>query len=90
VPAVTAPPPIVVTLYLRPECHLCEDMKAALQQVAARVPLTLREIDISTDAALTARYGEDIPVVEAGGSEIARHRATAAELLDRLTRQMQA
>lgn len=79
-------PPLAVTLYSRPGCHLCDVMRAALLDVATRLPLAVEDVDISTDPALTARYGEDVPVLVAGPTEIARHRATAAELVDRLTR----
>ncbi len=81
-----AQPPLAVTLYSRPGCHLCDVMRAALLDVATRLPLAVEDVDISTDPTLTARYGEDVPVLVAGRTEIARHRATAAELFDRLTR----
>ena len=78
--------PLIVTLYSRPGCHLCEVMKATVLEVAGRLPLTVQDVDVSSDPVLTARYGEDVPVLTAGDTEIARHRATVDELVERLTR----
>jgi hypothetical protein len=59
--------PIVVTLYGRAGCHLCEQAeKPAVRAVAATPGAILRRIDIDTDDDLRARYGLRIPVVTAG------------------------
>ena len=73
---------IVLTLYSRPGCHLCEDMKAVVQRVACAVeaPLAVEEIDISTDADLEARYGLEIPVLLVDGRKAAKYRVTEGEL----------
>jgi hypothetical protein len=69
-----------LTLYSKPGCHLCDDMKQVIDAVAARVPLTLDIVDISTDPALMARYGLEIPVLLVDGRKAAKYRVTAAEL----------
>jgi hypothetical protein len=61
----------VVTLYGKPGCHLCDDARAVVAGVIAERELELREVDVSLDPALNARYGERIPVVEVGGREVA-------------------
>jgi hypothetical protein len=71
---------IALTLYSRPGCHLCDEMKAVIARVAHSIPLTLGEIDISADAELDARYGLDIPVLMVEGKIAAKHRVTDAEL----------
>ena len=73
---------IVLTLYSRPGCHLCDEMKAVVQRVAraAEVPITIEEIDISTDADLEARYGLEIPVLLVDGKKAAKYRVTEEEL----------
>jgi thiol-disulfide isomerase/thioredoxin len=67
---------IAIRLYTRSGCHLCDDMKAVLQRVVAATahPIEIEEIDISTDAALEARYGEEIPVLEIDGRKAAKYR----------------
>ncbi len=74
---------IQLTIYSRPGCHLCEEMKATVRRAAAvsREPVKIDEIDISTDADLEARYGLDIPVLLVDGRKAAKHRVTEHELL---------
>jgi hypothetical protein len=81
---------IALTLYSRPGCHLCDDMKAVITRVTRELPLaiTLEEIDISTDADLEARYGVEIPVLLLDGRKVAKYRVTEAELARLLTRDM--
>jgi len=70
-----------LVLYSRPGCHLCDEMKTVVRRVATRVPLVFQEIDISTDAALEARYGVEIPVLLVNGRKAAKHRVNEAELV---------
>jgi glutaredoxin len=65
---------IALTIYSRPGCHLCDEMKAVVRTVAQSVPLSLEEIDISTDPALEARYGLEIPVLLVNGTKAAKYR----------------
>ncbi len=58
-----------VVLYGRPGCHLCEDALAVLERTRARVPFTLSQVDIESDAELLKRYLERIPVVTIDGAE---------------------
>ena len=73
-----------LTLYTRPGCHLCDEMKAVIRRVRAQVACGLTEVDISPDPALVRRYGHDIPVLLADGAEVARIRTGVAELLEAL------
>jgi len=73
---------ITLTLYSRPGCHLCDDMKAIVQRVVrtAAEPIAIEEIDISTDASLEARYGLEIPVLLVDGRKAAKYRVTEGEV----------
>jgi len=71
---------IALTIYSRPGCHLCEDMKTVVQTVGRSIPISLEEIDISTDPALEARYGLEIPVLMMDGKKAAKYRITEADL----------
>ena len=56
-------------------------MKAVIDRVASdECPLSLEEIDISTDPALEALYGLEIPVLMVDGKKVAKYRVTEAEL----------
>jgi glutaredoxin len=59
-----------VTLYGRPGCHLCDDARAALLRLRARLAFDLDEVDITSDDALHARYLERIPVIALDGEEL--------------------
>jgi thiol-disulfide isomerase/thioredoxin len=74
---------LTVSLYSRPGCHLCDEMKAVVQRVAraAEVPITIEEIDISTDPDLEARYGLEIPVLLVDGKRAAKYRISEDELM---------
>jgi len=74
-----------LTLYTRPGCHLCEEMKAVIRRVQGQVACELAEVDISLDETLLQRYGHHIPVLLADGVEVARTRTGVAELLETLT-----
>ncbi|PYR33026.1 MAG: hypothetical protein DMF92_00230 [Acidobacteria bacterium] len=64
---------IVLTIYSRPGCHLCDEMKAVVLRAARSVPLTVEEIDISLDAELDERYGPEIPVLMVNGKKAAKY-----------------
>lgn len=79
-----------LTLYSKPGCHLCDDMKHVIEAVARRVPLTLDVVDISTDQMLVDRYGLEIPVLLIEGKKAAKHRLTERDLEERLRRTQRA
>ena len=63
---------VTLTLLTRAYCHLCDDMRAALAPIARSANATIVEIDVDTDPALEARFGERVPVLLAGGVEDGR------------------
>ena len=69
---------IALTLYSRPGCHLCDDMKAVVERVArtSTPEFTIEVIDISTDPELEALYGLEIPVLLVNGKKAAKYRVT--------------
>jgi hypothetical protein len=73
---------IVLTLYSRPGCHLCDEMKRTIGAVVAGTdrPIHLQEIDISTDPAFDAAYGLEIPVLLANGRKVAKYRMSEEQL----------
>ncbi len=58
-----------LTLYSRPQCHLCEllldELRPLLNEGTA-----VEIIDISEDPDLTRRYGLRIPILSCNGEEI--------------------
>ena len=73
---------IALTIYSRPGCHLCDEMKAIATRIAqsAPQPTTVTEIDISTDPDLERRFGLEIPVLMVNGKKAAKYRVSEEEL----------
>ena len=67
---------IALTIYSRPGCHLCDEMKAVVDRVAreSAPPPSIEVVDISTDPDLEARYGVEIPVLMVNGKKAAKYR----------------
>ena len=57
---------MIVTLYSKEGCHLCDEVKEMLGGLTAVNPHTLNIIDITQDEAIFARYHYLIPVVTIG------------------------
>lgn len=58
--------PLNVTLYTRPGCELCDEVKSYLKGLRRKFPHVLAEVNIETDETLVARYSDQVPVVEVG------------------------
>jgi glutaredoxin len=63
-----------LTIYSRPGCHLCEEMKAVVERVHREHPFELTEVDISGNPDLELRYGQEIPVLELDGKKVVKYR----------------
>lgn len=76
-----------LTLLLRSECGLCEQMLGELHALCAQMPLPpLRIIDVDSDPLLQRRYGLKIPVLLLDATLICSHRLDTPELLRMLKR----
>jgi hypothetical protein len=74
-----------VTLYARPDCHLCDEARAGLESLRAEgIAFEIDEIDIESDDELHARFLERIPVIELDGEIVGELWLDADELRSRL------
>ena len=76
-----------IRLYTRKDCCLCEEMKAAVREVAGKVPLQVEEIDVDSAPDLEKAYGSEVPVLFINGRKAFKYRATVKELERRLERE---
>lgn len=60
---------MIVVMYSRPGCGLCDEAREVILAERARTPFEFREIDISADDGLEIEYGIRIPVVTVDGEE---------------------
>jgi glutaredoxin len=80
---------LILTIYSRPGCHLCEEAVGAILALRAEgYRFELREVDIDSDEGLLKRYLERIPVVLLDGevvSELVLDPAALRSTLDTVT-----
>ena len=57
------PQPIQVTFYTKAGCHLCEEARDMLDDIAALTPYDLTEIDIRSNPNIFEQYRYRIPVI---------------------------
>ncbi len=60
---------ITITLYSKAGCHLCDEARDHLEELAAGHEIDIHEIDIRRDPALFERYRYRIPVILVDGVE---------------------
>jgi len=75
---------ITIEIYSRPDCHLCEEAKEAIERVRLRFPFVVRIINIETDPTLEKTYGEQVPVVFINGKKAFKYFVDEAELESRV------
>ena len=68
-----------VVIYSKPDCHLCEEAKAAILAAGSGDRFTLEEVNIESDPELHRRYRYDIPVITIDDVEAFRHRVNSEE-----------
>lgn len=69
-----------VTFYTKAGCHLCDEARALLDDIAAGTPYELAEIDIRSDAAVFEQYRYRIPVILVNETLAAEGRIEYSEL----------
>ncbi len=58
-----------IVLLGRPGCHLCDEARAVVEQVAGELGVSWEERSIDDDPALRADYAEQIPVTFVDGRQ---------------------
>jgi glutaredoxin len=74
----------LVTVFSRPDCHLCAEAMTALRGLQGELGFELRERDIDGDAELQRAYFERIPVVTLDGEELFAYFVDESLLRERL------
>jgi glutaredoxin len=78
-------PSPTITLYGRPDCHLCDLAREQLEALrASGLEFELQELDIDGDAELLKRFLERIPVVAVEGEIVSELWLDPDELRARL------
>jgi glutaredoxin len=70
-----------VTFYTKAGCHLCDEARDMLDEIASNIPYALTEIDIRKDMKLFERYRYRIPVIMINETIVAEGRIDDSDLL---------
>lgn len=73
-------PTHTVIFYTKAGCHLCDDARELLEDLAAEITFDLREIDIRTDMQVFEEYRYRIPVIIIDNTTTVEGRISAATL----------
>jgi glutaredoxin len=74
----------VLTVYSKPDCHLCADAMLVLRRLQVELGFALQERDITADEALHRAYFERIPVVALDGEELCEYTVSEELVRKRL------
>jgi glutaredoxin len=77
---------MIVRIYSKPHCCLCDEAKAVLERVRERIPFELVEEDIRASPEAFAAWRYDIPVVIIDGHPAFKLRLEEAEVEEYLRR----
>lgn len=72
--------PVEVVFYTKAGCHLCEDARDLLEEIAEETEYALTEIDIRSDMEVFEHYRYRIPVILINGETLLEGRIDALEL----------
>lgn len=74
------PAPTNVTFYTKAGCHLCDEARDMLDDIAAQVEYNLTEVDIRSDPAIFEEYRYRIPVIIVNKSTVVEGRIEFRDL----------
>jgi thioredoxin reductase (NADPH) len=81
---------MTLTVLSRSYCHLCDDLIAALEEIRRRIGATrafeISVVDIDRHADLEAIYGDKVPVLLDGETEICHYFLNEGALMTHLQR----
>lgn len=78
-----------VTVYSRPSCCLCDEVKQQLEKLRRRADFELEEVNIDQDEELRRRYNDEVPVVMIDGRKAFKYRLDPEEFLEKLAARRQ-
>lgn len=74
----------LMTVYSKPDCHLCEDAMVALRRLQREFGFELDEQDITAREDLHRAYFERIPVIALDGEELCEYFVQETLVRERL------
>lgn len=81
-----APERRLLTLYGLAGCHLCENMREAVERLRGEFEFDLREVEVDCGPEIENRFAEHIPVLTDGDEELCRHFFDSTAVRTHLTK----
>jgi glutaredoxin len=75
---------IEVVVYSKPDCHLCDEVKAQLARLRRSFPFEVREVNILEKREDFEKYKEEIPVIFINGKKAFKYKLDENEFARRL------
>lgn len=76
---------VELILYRKPGCYRCDQMRHVVSRLL-KDDVLLREVDVSSDEILNAKYGNDVPVLVYQNQRLAQRRANRQDLEKKISR----
>lgn len=67
-------PPLKIRIYSKPDCHLCDEAKEVVRQVAESYPVEIEIVNILDNPEAYELYKEEIPVGFLNGRKLFKYR----------------
>ncbi len=77
---------LLVEIYGKKDCPLCDEAKAVLARARERVPFDLVEVDVEQDPKLLDQFRDDVPVIFVDGRRAFKHHVDEKALVQRIER----
>jgi len=77
---------VEMVIYSKPDCNLCDEIKAQLKKLQRRHRFEMSEVNILEDPEALNRFREEIPVVFINGRKAFKFRLDEQEFLRKLQR----
>jgi len=79
--------PIRIQVYSKPDCHLCDDVKKTIENVAKDFELNVEHINILDSEALFEKFKSEIPVIYINGRKAFKYQVSEPSLIQRLKKE---
>lgn len=75
---------VEVVVYSKPDCHLCDEVKAQLLRLRGRYPFELREVNILETPQHFEKFKDEIPVVFINSRKAFKYRLDEEEFVHQI------
>lgn len=79
---------VLVEIYSKKDCCLCNEAKKVLKRVVKEVPFSLKDIDIMAEEDLFRRYKNEVPIIFINGKKAFKFKVDEQEFRKRVRKEL--